>query len=369
MNQARLFYVDNLRIFMIILVVLHHLAITYGAPGSWYYNESEAGFPEVLFMAMFVATNQSFFMGFFFFLSAFFIIPSLDRKGTGKFISERLIRLGIPLLLFYFLLNPLSVYLHHHFIQHKPETYLQFLANGWARGFGPLWFVEALIMFTFLFLLLKDRLGKIKMKFPGTFSILVFAGFTAFLQFLIRIKLPVGWSMPFTGFQFPFFMQYIFLFALGIIAYRNNWTEYITFEMGKRWLFFAQILIITGFPLLFIAGGAMETGPEPFMGGFTWQNLGYAFWEQFTGVSLMLGLTGIFKERLNNHGAFAKLLSAAAYGVFVFHAPLIVALCVNLSDWQIAPLLKFIALSVPALLICFGFALLVKKTPGFKKIF
>lgn len=113
MNQSRLFYIDNLRIFLISLVVLHHLSITYGAPGGWYYNESEAGFPEVLFMSMFVATNQSFFMGMFFMISAFFIIPSLERKGTGKFITDRLLRLGIPLLVFYFLLNPLTVFIRN----------------------------------------------------------------------------------------------------------------------------------------------------------------------------------------------------------------------------------------------------------------
>lgn len=105
MNKStRLFYIDNLRIFLIILVVLHHLAITYGAPGGWYYNKSEAGFPEILPMSMFVATNQSFFMGMFFMLSAFFIIPSLERKGIRKFGSDRLLRLGVPLLLFYFVL-------------------------------------------------------------------------------------------------------------------------------------------------------------------------------------------------------------------------------------------------------------------------
>ncbi len=32
-TKNRLFYVDNLRIFLIALVVLHHLIITYGAPG------------------------------------------------------------------------------------------------------------------------------------------------------------------------------------------------------------------------------------------------------------------------------------------------------------------------------------------------
>jgi len=36
MNKGeRIFFIDNLRIFLIGLVVLHHLSITYGASGSW----------------------------------------------------------------------------------------------------------------------------------------------------------------------------------------------------------------------------------------------------------------------------------------------------------------------------------------------
>lgn len=369
MKPARLFYIDNLRIFLISLVVLHHLAITYGAPGGWYYNESQAGLPEILLLSMFVASNQAFFMGFFFFLSAFFIIPSIERKGTGKFITDRLLRLGVPLLLFYFLLNPLTNWLVHHFILHKPESYLYFLANGWARGFGPLWFVEALLIFTFFYLIIRNGINTIKVKFPGTAAILLFAVFTGLLQFLIRLKLPVGWSMAFTNFQFPFFVQYVFLFALGLIAYRNNWTESITYQVGKRWMIISQAMIFIGFPLLFIAGGAADIGTDPFMGGFTWQSLGYALWEQITGISLMIGLTGIFREKANHQGGAAKALSASAFGVFVFHAPLIVGLSAVFSGWQIIPVLKLLVLSGPALLLCFGVAWLIKQLPGFKRIF
>ncbi len=369
MKSDRLFYIDNLRIFLISLVVLHHLAITYGAPGGWYYNESQASFPEILPLSMFVASNQAFFMGFFFFISAYFIIPSLERKGVVKFATDRLLRLGIPLLLFYFLLNPLTVWLHHHFVQHKTETYLQFLSNGWARGFGPLWFVEALLIFTFLYLIIRNVGNTVKLKFPGTAAILLFAIFTAILQFLIRLKLPVGWSMPFTNFQFPFFVQYVFLFALGLIAYRNNWTESVTYKVGKRWMIISQAMIFIGFPLLFIVGGASAAGTEPFMGGFTWQNLGYALWEQITGISLMIGLTGIFREKASNQGALGRALSSAAFGVFVFHAPLIVCLSVAFSGWQIMPVLKLILLAVPALVLCFGVAWLVKQIPGLKRVF
>jgi hypothetical protein len=57
-------------------VVLHHAFITYGAPGGWYYQQKTDHIAALLPMTMFVATNQSFFMGFFFFLSALFVEPS-----------------------------------------------------------------------------------------------------------------------------------------------------------------------------------------------------------------------------------------------------------------------------------------------------
>jgi hypothetical protein len=368
MNQSRLLYIDNLRIFLISLVVLHHLAITYGAPGDWYYNESEAGFPEVLFMSMFVASNQSFFMGFFFFISAFFILPSLSRKGTSVFVRDRLTRLGIPLFIFFFLISPLTVFLRYKFIENSPDSYLTFVINGWDYGFGPLWFVEALFLFTAVLLVFRKTFEKIKLKFPGTAKIVLFSAVTGLIQFIIRIWLPVGWTMPFTGFQFPFFVQYVFLFVFGIVAYQNGWLSAVSYETGKRWFIAAQILIFIGFPLLFFLGGAAENGDESFMGGGTGQSLSYALWEQITGISLMIGLTGIFKRYFNWQGIFAKTLSSSAYGVFVFHAPMIVGLSVLFASWAIFPPLKFILLAPVALVVCFVVTGLLKRIPGVNKV-
>ena len=36
---SRLLFVDNIRVFLTILVILHHLMITYAGTGRWYYNE------------------------------------------------------------------------------------------------------------------------------------------------------------------------------------------------------------------------------------------------------------------------------------------------------------------------------------------
>ncbi|MDB4582005.1 acyltransferase [Draconibacterium sp.] len=368
MPKSRLFYIDNLRIFLISLVVLHHLSITYGAPGGWFYNESQAEFPTIIPMAMFVASNQAFFMGMFFFISAFFILPSLNRKGTKTFVLDRLMRLGIPLLFFYFLLHPLTIYIRNKFILDRIDTFFELLKNPDAWGFGPMWFVEALILFTAIFLLIRIVKWKIKLKFPGIVQIVLSAFLVGLLQFLIRLKMPVGTSQEFTGFQWPFFLQYIFLFAFGIIAYQNNWMESIDSRSGKRWFIFAQLLIFVGFPALFVGGGAAESGTDKFMGGLTWQCFSYSIWEQLVGFSLILGLIGIFKKRFYKQGSFAKKLSDSAYGVFIFHTPIIIGVSAVFINLQIPQLLKFVVLAPISLIVCFLVAWLSKQIPGVKRI-
>ena len=104
-------YIDNIRVALTILVVLHHAAVTYGAPGGWYYKETTNGLVTPLLLTVFVSINQSFFMGLFFFLSSYFIPASYERKGTGKFLLDRFKRLGIPLLFYSLIISPVTIYM------------------------------------------------------------------------------------------------------------------------------------------------------------------------------------------------------------------------------------------------------------------
>jgi len=368
MPQQRLYYIDNLRIFLISLVVLLHLNITYGGPGDWYYNESSAEMPALLFQAMFNITNQSFFMGMFFMISAYFTAGSITRKSSGKFIKDRLVRLGIPLVFFYFLLQPLTVWINHFFIQNDDASLWDFIWKYKVWGFGPLWFIEALLIFTFIFLLIRKTGIRVRVKFPGTIGIILVALITGLIQFIIRLKFHVGWSIPHTNLQLPFFMQYIVLFIVGIIAYQNSWLDSIDFRMGKHWFIFAQIMILIVLPAMLYFGGK-KNGMDSFVGGMTWQSFTWTIWEQVTGFSLIIGLLGLGKKYINHQGKLAKALSESAYGVFVFHAPIIVGISALLVGFNVPQLLKFVIVAPIALIVCFTVAWLVKQLPVLKQIF
>lgn len=370
--MKRLLFVDNLRIFLTALVVLHHLSLTYGAPGSWYYNETEAGLPEIVPMILFVASNQSFFMGMFFLISAFFMVPSLERKGTTRFLKERLLRLGIPMLVFYFLISPLTIFLLVKFIRGEQISFFRFMAESRGQNIGPMWFVLALLLFSLIYLLMqrfrRPERQRRPLPLPGVVPVLLFALLTGIGQYLIRIRLPVGWSMPLTNFQFPFFLQYILWFIIGVVAWRNQWMTAITPRMGWRWFTLAQIMIFVGMPLLLFLGNVFETGTEPVAGGGTWQSLGYAVWEQITGISLMIGLFGIFQSRFNRQGKLLEHLSASAYTVYIIHPLVLVALCLLIRDLSMNPLLKFMVAAPFALAACFLTAWVIRRLPLAKKI-
>ncbi|HTM16098.1 MAG TPA: acyltransferase family protein, partial [Terracidiphilus sp.] len=133
-------YIDRLRTIMTAFVILHHTAITYGASGSWFYNELHVSgsLPSIL-LTLFCATNQAYFMGFFFLLAGYFTPNSLQRKGYGWFIGDRFTRLGIPLLAFIFILGPLTAAM---VAAHDGKGFWNVFPYLWNHAIiinGPLW--------------------------------------------------------------------------------------------------------------------------------------------------------------------------------------------------------------------------------------
>jgi fucose 4-O-acetylase-like acetyltransferase len=145
----REFYIDCLRSVMIALVVLHHTAITYGASGGWFYYELHPSVtPSSVILTLFCATNQAYFMGILFLLAGYFTPNSLERKGYGRFLSDRFLRLGLPLLAFGLILGPLTVAMVMAAEGKGFWSTFVWLWNHKEFINGPLWFNQALLMFS-----------------------------------------------------------------------------------------------------------------------------------------------------------------------------------------------------------------------------
>jgi len=376
-ERPRLFYIDNLRILLIVLVVLHHLAITYGAPGDWPYREGQPDMVASVVFALFGAINQAFMMGFFFMISGFFTPGSYDRKGGGPFLKDRLLRLGIPVLFYIAIIDPLVVYALVVNVRGFEGSFLKFLLrfieNYGSLGVGPLWFVELLLIFN-IFYVLWQRLAtraahqpQRESKTPGNMTIAAFALFLGLATFIVRILVPVGWEFKLLGLRFPHFPQYLSLFVIGIIAYRRNWLQGISDAMGKVWLTITIITFVL-LPITLVAGGAMEGNIAPFVGGFHWQAFFKAVWDQFICMGMVITMLVWFRRSFNRQGTVAKAMSASAYTAYIIHQPVLVFLGLTLRGISLYPLIKFALVAPVAVVLCFLLSNYIRKLPLAKSI-
>jgi hypothetical protein len=377
MERARLFFIDNLRILLISLVIMLHVSVTYGGEGSWYYKEGQADMITSIVLTVHNAINQSFFMGFLFLISGYFTAASYDRKGPRRFLKDRLLRLGIPMLCYDFFIQPLLSYpLMRVGVQESSGSYFDFLVSYYSRfhiGTGPLWFVESLLIFAVFYVLWRVLVrpmaspGQSDGKIPGCITISIFALALGAVTFVVRIWLPIGWAFGPLNLQFPFFPQYIGLFIMGIAAYRHNWFMRIPNAIGKFWFRIAIIFIVILLPALFVLGGA-SGDISPFMGGVHWQCFAYSFWEQFVGVAMIISLLVLFRNRFNRQGRVAKIMSASSYTAYIVHAPVLVLLTLAIRNITLYPLLKFALAGPIAILLCFALGNFIRQLPLARQI-
>ena len=110
-SGARLSYLDNIRIFLTALVIVHHSTLAFGGGGSWEVSDPARNELTTIILTYFTAVNQTYFMSAFFLLAGYFTPRSYEKKGSGSFLLDRLIRLGIPLLVYSTLIINLNWYL------------------------------------------------------------------------------------------------------------------------------------------------------------------------------------------------------------------------------------------------------------------
>jgi surface polysaccharide O-acyltransferase-like enzyme len=310
-------------------------------------------------------------MGLFLLISAYFIPGSFDRKGAGQFLKDRLIRLGIPLAVYSWVINPVFVYAVYYkdiqkpFWQYFPGDYF---SHNAILGNGPLWFVEVLLIFTLVYLLWRF-LGRSRpadpvkeTRFPGNGAIAVFALLLGIASFLVRLLFPMdAYTFEPLNLQFGFFAQYIALFVVGLIAYRRNWLSTLSDGAGRVWLRIAALLVAMWLPMV-LASGIIEND-KLLRGGWHWQAFTYAIWESFLCVSMSIGLIYVFRRYFNSRGKWTGFLVPNAYTAYIIHAPVITALAFAVRDISLYPLLKWAVVALVAVPLCFVLSSLIRKLP------
>lgn len=362
-RPSRQVYIDHLRVVLTALVILHHTAIVYGGSGGWYWRQERDG--SNVGLIFFNAINQSFFMGFFFLLAGYYTPRSFDRKGARTYLADRFVRLGIPLVVYFFVVSPVTIALARTGDGHPFWPSLILMVRLHEFEPGPLWFAEALLIFALIYAAVRAArpasAPTATQEFPGFGKLLVAALTIGAVSFLLRLWIPVGKNVLWL--QLGYFPAYVFLFAAGCRAASNQQLDRVPVREVRRWCI-VSIVTLPILPILVFT--RRELGS--FSGGWNINAAAYAFWDPLLAWGIILGLLWLFRRALPRDTPVLTPLGARAYAAYIVHPPVLVALSLLARGWSFSPLSKFFLVGFSACVGSFALASIALLVPGARKV-
>ena len=382
-KPARLYFIDNIRWFVIVQVVVLHAAVTYSNLGKWYYLEPADLSPlSGLAFGIILSFTQAYSLGLLFLVAGYFVPASFDRKGARKFLRDRAVRLGIPALIYMLFINPAIIYylLAFRWTIPRPPADQYFLGYilslDFLGGSGPMWFALALLIFSAAYAAARllrgdqekkdEEAAEEEAKLPRHRDVVALALIIAAAAFTIRLVQPIGTAV--LNMQLSFFASYIALFAVGIAARRRRWLLSIPYSFGMAWLKAALVGGTAFWLVLFLFGIGPEGDISKTYGGLCWQSAAYALWESFFALGAILGIVVSFRERFDWGGRFARFMADNSFSVYVFHPPILILVTLALRNFAWHPLVKFAVAAAVAVPLCFVASELVLRRIPLKRV-
>ena len=371
--KPRAAFIDHIRVALTVLVIWHHSAIMFGGPGGWYLRTPADGKPTVILFTLLCSVDQAFFMGAFFLLSGYFTPRALDSKGVWKFAADRFLRLGIPILVYGFVIGPLTIILAAFAQGASVASFWGRLLGGPRFEIGPLWFAFALLLF---------NAGFVAWRYvrPGATSVAGAATqpaaqlthgrlaaavvVTTAGAFVLRLWMPVGaqwWSL-----QIGYFSSYMVLFSAGCWLAHGRVLEAIDGHLANPWGWLS-VLTVPSLFMYAIAHGALRGVAFESNGGWTLPALAYALWEPMVAWGIILML--LWRFRVRAHAApWWDTLSPLAYAAYIIHPPFLVLFAWMLGDWAAPSLVKFAVTAACAPLVIFVASAGLLRLPGARRV-
>ena len=320
----RLYFLDNLRAFVILLVVVLHGAIAYMdyAPQWWYVVDRQ----HSLFFTGLVLLLDVPIMMVMFFVAGYFLPASLMKRDQKTFLKSKIIRIAVPWVAGVLLLAPPTVYLTF-LSRHIPMGLLRFwTVDFWSKDYqqSVYWFLGVLFFFFIICSLayrFSPRLRSIprrtvlpSWKMLGLFWVIMTLATFVIGQFVSPDAWFDGWYiLVFQPVRVPLYIGY---FILGIIAGMNGWfsEEGYTPRLAP-WLGLCVLssLLYLGSRLgvnLLVGHSAIISNAE-----------NCVLFNTFCFSSLMAA-TSFFQRYVNGNGRIQKSVADSSYGIYYVH-PLI----------------------------------------------
>jgi len=356
---ARLAYLDNLKTLLIAGIIASHAMMGYANFGSWTYQDVRevalSPAVETIFVILTVSLGGLFLMALFFLISGLLTEDSLARKGPSRFVSDRLLRLGVPFAVYTLVVWPLVEYALLEPFLHRGSYWRLFADTDPVLDNGPMWFVGVLLLYSLVLVAWRRRFPPP----PRTAeplrwrSLVVLSVAVGVATFVVRLMFTVDSGQP-LNIHLWAWPEYVAMFGLGVVAARHGWLRPVPEGLARRCMIatVASMLVIAA---LVATADLIGVTEDDYSGGWGLPAIVTAMVEGVLAVSAPIWLLALAQRHLNGTGRLRRAMARSSYAAFMLQGPVLVALALALRPADLPGDLK--ALVVATLGIVGSFAL------------
>jgi hypothetical protein len=359
-RRQHVLWVDSVRVVLIAGVIVVHAATAYLVDiAGWYYDDelttSEPWSTLVTIPAFFGAV---FALGPLFLLAGWFSAGSIGRRGPGGFARSRLLRLGVPLVVFVLLIQPLSDYVGN--VRSEKGSFAYYLGHTEA---SVMWFAAALLAFSLVYAAWQ-QLGVRPAPMPFGPRLLVRAALSiAVGSFAVWIVMPLEDEML-LNLRVPAWPQGAVLFALGVHAAHGGWLTDLPRRTRRAsgWTVVAASAALAAFLAVEVEpGGELATSADV-------PTALFALFDGVIAVAFTLWLLAWFQCRWTAPGALVERAARGSFATYCIHPLLLTAIMVAFAAVPLGAPIKFLVVSAVGVPACFATGYGLTRVPGVSSV-
>ncbi len=312
----RKYYLDNIRWTIVLLVLVYHVFYLFNGVGVL---GGFGGFSKVQYQDAFLYFVYPWFMVLLFLVSGISSRYSLEHRVPRQFIKERTVKLLVPSTLGLFVFQWLTGYFNL-IISGAWETIptaIRYPVMA-VSGTGPLWFIQALWLFSLLLVLVKrldakDRFYTVcgRFSFPLILSFfLLLWGATQILNIPIVTVYRLG--------------IYFTAFLLGYFVFSHDEVQ-AKVRAAHLPLFFVALAMGVAYTVFYFG--------QNYAGDACLKSL---FTNIYTWVAI-LAVLGCGQAWFDRTSRFANYMAKSSFGIYIVHYLVVLSVCYFLKFYTFLP--------------------------------
>ena len=327
----RLHSLDFLRAFALLMGVLLHVLMLFLEP----FDGSE---PRLSASIIFIWIH-TWRMPLFMLLAGFFTALSLSKRDTGNYALNRLIRLGVPLLLLWSVIPAIDEGTSELFKIPELISYI-FYDIPFTLRLDHLWFLYYLLLFYGVLLLIKTTaplIFSLVIDFELSLS-RVLCLWMPILILLSPLNKPIGGifgEIPITFGEINLGSM-LFMASFFIIGMQAHKSSQFLENLQRTRFWLPSLIVFSLIPIGLLAWGGVKDEPFAFSGSLE-------LWivNSLSGSAallMVLSIMGLAMHKISSSGQMLRWLVRLSYPIYVFHLMFVISVSGTLmffgiNDW------------------------------------